>query len=227
MGSPCAVGGPLSTWMGVAGWCGKVALEEEARLGHGQVTAVVGCRPSREARAAGSRGSWGPLPDGAPWVLIEKWDAFIRETEDINTLRECVQILFNSRYGEWAAAVTLFPNTAAGAICQHPPPAALRQPAGWGRLCQYFPCRLLGAERMAALDRVSWGEAGSASLGDTGAGILVASYWQVPGAWPCPILPTAWPALSCPWPARLGHKHLNPFHDSAWGTPSRSLGAQP
>lgn len=30
----------------------------------------------------------------------EKWDAFIRETEDINTLRECVQILFNSRYGE-------------------------------------------------------------------------------------------------------------------------------
>uniref|UniRef100_A0A3B4G0S0 GTF2I repeat domain containing 1 n=1 Tax=Pundamilia nyererei TaxID=303518 RepID=A0A3B4G0S0_9CICH len=27
-----------------------------------------------------------------------KWDAFIRETEDINTLRECVQILFNSRY---------------------------------------------------------------------------------------------------------------------------------
>ncbi|XP_056140563.1 general transcription factor II-I repeat domain-containing protein 1 isoform X2 [Lampris incognitus] len=30
----------------------------------------------------------------------EKWDAFIRETEDINTLRECVQILFNSRYAE-------------------------------------------------------------------------------------------------------------------------------
>lgn len=30
----------------------------------------------------------------------EKWDSFIRETEDINTLRECVQILFNSRYGE-------------------------------------------------------------------------------------------------------------------------------
>uniref|UniRef100_A0A3Q3DBF5 GTF2I repeat domain containing 1 n=1 Tax=Hippocampus comes TaxID=109280 RepID=A0A3Q3DBF5_HIPCM len=28
----------------------------------------------------------------------EKWDLFIRETEDINTLRECVQILFNSRY---------------------------------------------------------------------------------------------------------------------------------
>lgn len=30
----------------------------------------------------------------------EKWDAFIQETEDINTLRECVQILFNSRYAE-------------------------------------------------------------------------------------------------------------------------------
>uniref|UniRef100_A0A8C7II29 GTF2I repeat domain containing 1 n=1 Tax=Oncorhynchus kisutch TaxID=8019 RepID=A0A8C7II29_ONCKI len=34
--------------------------------------------------------------DGYP----EKWDSFIRETEDINTLRECVQILFNSRYAE-------------------------------------------------------------------------------------------------------------------------------
>uniref|UniRef100_A0A8C9XLM5 GTF2I repeat domain containing 1 n=1 Tax=Sander lucioperca TaxID=283035 RepID=A0A8C9XLM5_SANLU len=32
--------------------------------------------------------------------LAEKWDSFIRETEDINTLRECVQILFNSRYAE-------------------------------------------------------------------------------------------------------------------------------
>lgn len=32
--------------------------------------------------------------------LAEKWDSFIRETEDINTLRECVQILFNSRYGK-------------------------------------------------------------------------------------------------------------------------------
>ncbi|PKU33059.1 general transcription factor ii-i repeat domain-containing protein 1 [Limosa lapponica baueri] len=28
----------------------------------------------------------------------DKWDSFIKETEDINTLRECVQILFNSRY---------------------------------------------------------------------------------------------------------------------------------
>jgi len=33
-------------------------------------------------------------------TCTEKWDSFIRETEDINTLRECVQILFNSRYGE-------------------------------------------------------------------------------------------------------------------------------
>ncbi|EDL19438.1 mCG122432, isoform CRA_j, partial [Mus musculus] len=30
----------------------------------------------------------------------EKWDPFIKEMEDINTLRECVQILFNSRYAE-------------------------------------------------------------------------------------------------------------------------------
>ncbi|XP_029468008.1 general transcription factor II-I repeat domain-containing protein 1 isoform X2 [Rhinatrema bivittatum] len=30
----------------------------------------------------------------------EKWDSFLKETEDINTLRECVQILFNSRYAE-------------------------------------------------------------------------------------------------------------------------------
>lgn len=37
--------------------------------------------------------------------LPEKWDSFIRETEDINTLRECVQILFNSRYGEKTPAL--------------------------------------------------------------------------------------------------------------------------
>ncbi|XP_069083007.1 general transcription factor II-I repeat domain-containing protein 1 isoform X2 [Pleurodeles waltl] len=30
----------------------------------------------------------------------EKWDNFIKDSEDINTLRECVQILFNSRYAE-------------------------------------------------------------------------------------------------------------------------------
>lgn len=44
-------------------------------------------------------------------VLIEKWDAFIKETEDINTLRECVQILFNSRYGEWAAWPAVWPSS--------------------------------------------------------------------------------------------------------------------
>ncbi|KAJ8267249.1 hypothetical protein GJAV_G00140330 [Gymnothorax javanicus] len=30
----------------------------------------------------------------------DKWDTYIQETEDINILRECVQILFNSRYAE-------------------------------------------------------------------------------------------------------------------------------
>lgn len=50
--------------------------------------------------------SRGPAPHWAFCVLIEKWDAFIKEMEDINTLRECVQILFNSRYGEWAAQPT-------------------------------------------------------------------------------------------------------------------------
>ncbi|XP_072099322.1 general transcription factor II-I repeat domain-containing protein 1 isoform X4 [Mobula birostris] len=30
----------------------------------------------------------------------EKWNLYIKETEDINILRECVQILFNSRYAE-------------------------------------------------------------------------------------------------------------------------------
>ena len=39
--------------------------------------------------------------------LAEKWDSFIRETEDINTLRECVQILFNSRYGKRSFAFCL------------------------------------------------------------------------------------------------------------------------
>lgn len=40
------------------------------------------------------------VPYFSYFVLIDKWDSFIKETEDINTLRECVQILFNSRYGE-------------------------------------------------------------------------------------------------------------------------------
>ncbi|XP_007894636.1 general transcription factor II-I repeat domain-containing protein 1 isoform X3 [Callorhinchus milii] len=41
------------------------------------------------------------------WLLFsivhdkaEKWNLYIKETEDINILRECVQILFNSRYAE-------------------------------------------------------------------------------------------------------------------------------
>lgn len=92
-------------------------------------------------------------------VLIEKWDAFIKETEDINTLRECVQILFNSRYGEWAAwpavwpqqrvehLITwqslVFPNMTAGAICWHPHTinADVTSCLGRGRLRQYFPSR--------------------------------------------------------------------------------------
>lgn len=57
--------------------------------------------------------------NGGPCVPIEKWDAFIKDTEDINTLRECVQILFNSRYGEWAPAIaTLVPKRVAQAICR-------------------------------------------------------------------------------------------------------------
>lgn len=101
-------------------------------------------------------------------VLIEKWDAFIKETEDINTLRECVQILFNSRYGEWAARPAawpqqrveqlitwqslVFPNMTAGAICWHPRTGSAHVVSclGRGRLCQYFPSRLFqGAELMA------------------------------------------------------------------------------
>lgn len=88
--------------------------------------------------------------NGGPCVLIEKWDAFIKDTEDINTLRECVQILFNSRYGEWApAAATSVPNTVWRAICHT---RAHRLPSvpvcGRGRLCQYLPSRFLrGAGR--------------------------------------------------------------------------------
>ena len=92
-------------------------------------------------------------------VLIEKWDAFIKETEDINTLRECVQILFNSRYGEWAARAVgwprqraeqlimrqslVFPNMTAGAICWYPRAvnANVISCLGRGWLCQYFPSR--------------------------------------------------------------------------------------
>uniref|UniRef100_A0A803YKI3 GTF2I repeat domain containing 1 n=1 Tax=Meleagris gallopavo TaxID=9103 RepID=A0A803YKI3_MELGA len=45
----------------------------------------------------------GAKPHGAERETFgagHKWDSFIKETEDINTLRECVQILFNSRYAE-------------------------------------------------------------------------------------------------------------------------------
>ncbi|KAF3814038.1 hypothetical protein GH733_018070 [Mirounga leonina] len=98
----------------------------------------------------------------------EKWDAFIKETEDINTLRECVQILFNSRYGEWAVRPAawprqcvehlitwqslVFPNMTAGAICWHPftGRAHVISCLGRGWFCQYCPSRLFqGAELMA------------------------------------------------------------------------------
>ena len=65
------------------------------------------CSSQWHPRLVGGRvGSRGPAPHWAFCVLIEKWDAFIKEMEDINTLRECVQILFNSRYGEWVAQPT-------------------------------------------------------------------------------------------------------------------------
>lgn len=70
-------------------------------------------------RGRGSRGAVASLPGPTllrpSGVLIEKWDTFIKETEDINTLRECVQILFNSRYGEWAARPAAWPPAACGA----------------------------------------------------------------------------------------------------------------
>lgn len=80
-------------------------------------------------------------------VLIEKWDAFIKETEDINTLRECVQILFNSRYGEWAARPVVwpqqraehlivwqslvFPSMTVAAICWHHAPSTQMSSPVW------------------------------------------------------------------------------------------------
>eukprot|EP00071_Canis_lupus_P041694 XP_022275251.1 general transcription factor II-I repeat domain-containing protein 1 isoform X3 [Canis lupus familiaris] len=75
-------------------------------------------RPGPEPKASGTQDCCGQKPPGPGGPLIqnvhaskrilfsivhdksEKWDAFIKETEDINTLRECVQILFNSRYAE-------------------------------------------------------------------------------------------------------------------------------
>ncbi|XP_068188271.1 general transcription factor II-I repeat domain-containing protein 1 isoform X3 [Antennarius striatus] len=62
---------------------------------------------SSEERLAGDPGQSPPGVHISKRLLFsivheksEKWDSFIRETEDINTLRECVQILFNSRYAE-------------------------------------------------------------------------------------------------------------------------------
>lgn len=113
-------------------------------------------------RQPGQGSRLGPALTDLSCVLIEKWDAFIKETEDINTLRECVQILFNSRYGEWAARPAgrpqqrvehlitwqslVFPNTTAGAICWHPRAvnANVISCLGRGWLCQYFPSRFAG-----------------------------------------------------------------------------------
>uniref|UniRef100_A0A8C0KFC7 General transcription factor II-I repeat domain-containing protein 1 n=1 Tax=Canis lupus dingo TaxID=286419 RepID=A0A8C0KFC7_CANLU len=64
-------------------------------------------RPGPEPKASGTQDFpdccgklLGPGRAGVQLEAVEKWDAFIKETEDINTLRECVQILFNSRYAE-------------------------------------------------------------------------------------------------------------------------------
>ncbi|XP_069891666.1 general transcription factor II-I repeat domain-containing protein 1 isoform X4 [Dipodomys merriami] len=74
--------------------------------------------PEHKAPAAHDFDCYGQKPPGPSGPLIqnvhaskrilfsivhdksEKWDAFLKDTEDINTLRECVQILFNSRYAE-------------------------------------------------------------------------------------------------------------------------------
>ncbi|KAM3601084.1 uncharacterized protein V6R79_007447 [Siganus canaliculatus] len=65
------------------------------------------CSNSDETRLPGEQGQSPPGIHISKRLLFsivheksEKWDSFIRETEDINTLRECVQILFNSRYAE-------------------------------------------------------------------------------------------------------------------------------
>ena len=101
-------------------------------------------------------------------VLIEKLDPFIKEMEDINTLRECVQILFNSRYGEWAAGppgehLIMCDSRFCSPTQQHEPYAGARaasagmtswHPAwalpclGRGWLCQYFLRRFfVGVDR--------------------------------------------------------------------------------
>ncbi|XP_062289170.1 general transcription factor II-I repeat domain-containing protein 1 isoform X2 [Scomber scombrus] len=70
-------------------------------------TSVKDCANSDETRLPGEQGQSPPGIHISKRLLFsivheksEKWDSFIRETEDINTLRECVQILFNSRYAE-------------------------------------------------------------------------------------------------------------------------------
>lgn len=113
-------------------------------------------------------GAGEPAPHWAFCVLIEKWDAFIKEMEDINTLRECVQILFNSRYGEWAAAahrVSISLCVAVACVPQHNSLSHMLAPAqrqcGWhpawalpylgrGWLCQYFPLQILCGGGMMA-----------------------------------------------------------------------------
>ncbi|CAB1352254.1 unnamed protein product [Coregonus sp. 'balchen'] len=74
---------------------------------------VAGAEKGTAAKDSSDNGLQGELGQSPPSIHVskrllfsivheksEKWDSFIRETEDINTLRECVQILFNSRYAE-------------------------------------------------------------------------------------------------------------------------------
>jgi hypothetical protein len=107
-------------------------------------------------REAASGGSHSPS-----CVLTEKWDMFLKDTEDINTLRECVQILFNSRYGEWArpgtpaehpshyVAVTCVPQHCGRSHMLSPVRVIQRGLSCLGRgwLCQYFPFTLFGRVR--------------------------------------------------------------------------------
>uniref|UniRef100_K7DZD1 GTF2I repeat domain containing 1 n=1 Tax=Monodelphis domestica TaxID=13616 RepID=K7DZD1_MONDO len=97
-------------------------LKQEGPTSLPTATDLLLARPAGEPKTPGaqdfpdccgqkSAGSGGPLIQNvhaSKRILFsivhdktEKWDSFIKETEDINTLRECVQILFNSRYGEW------------------------------------------------------------------------------------------------------------------------------
>ncbi|KAK6317385.1 hypothetical protein J4Q44_G00127850 [Coregonus suidteri] len=78
---------------------------------------AAGAEKGTAAKDSSENGEWiglqGELGQSPPSIHVskrllfsivheksEKWDLFIRDTEDINTLRECVQILFNSRYAE-------------------------------------------------------------------------------------------------------------------------------